>query len=135
MKATALTIRIVSGLVGLALITLGGFIWTGNFDQLIILHMSLGIFLVLTLWLAAALAAVRRVTPALVITGAVWGLVEIALGLAQEGLIPGDAHWVIQVVHLLFGIVTIALTQILAARIAASAPASGEMRGAKPTQA
>jgi hypothetical protein len=134
MKATALAIRIVSGLVGLALITLGAFIWTGNFDQLIILHMSLGIFLVLMLWLTAALAAFRRVPPALIIAGATWGLVEVALGLTQERLVPGDAHWVIQVVHLLFGLITIALTQILASRVY-NAPARPNAREANTARA
>jgi hypothetical protein len=134
MKAIALAIRIVSGLFGLALMTLGALIWTGNFDQLIFVHMSLGIFLVLMLWLAATLAAFRRIPPMLIIAGAAWGLVEIALGLTQERLILGDAHWVIQLVHLLFGLITIALTQILASRIY-NAPARPDAREANAAHA
>lgn len=39
------------------------------------------------------------------------------LGMSQTRLLPGDAHWVIRVLHLLVGIVAMSLGQGLASRI------------------
>jgi hypothetical protein len=79
--------------------------------------MLLGIALVLALWTLAVLAAIARVNLALVVLAALWGFVVPILGLTQTRLLPGAAHWVIQVLHLLVGITAIALAQILARQI------------------
>jgi len=39
------------------------------------------------------------------------------LGLAQDRLLPGSAHWLIQVLHLLVGLAAIGQGEALAARI------------------
>lgn len=119
MKATATALRIFVGLDGLVLIALGLLFWTGNADALVPVHMLLGIALVLALWALAALAAVAGVNLGLVALAFVWGLVVPALGLTQERLLPGGAHWLIQVLHLLVGITAIVLAQVLAMRIVA----------------
>ncbi|HEX9039225.1 MAG TPA: hypothetical protein VF808_19755 [Ktedonobacterales bacterium] len=124
MKRTAIALRIFSGLDGLALITLGLFIWVGNADALITLHMSLGIALIVALWVLAALAAVSGVAPGLIVTGVVWGLLTVALGLAQTRILPDSGHWIIETLHLLVGVVAVVLTQILATRIASGPRAS-----------
>lgn len=119
MKTAATALRIFVGLDGLVLIALGLLFWTGNADPLIPVHMLLGIALVLALWVLAVLAAVAGVNFGLVALAFVWGLIVAALGLTQTRLLPGDAHWLIQVLHLLVGITAIALAQILAMRIIA----------------
>jgi hypothetical protein len=129
MKATAIALRIFTGLDGLIMITLGIFIWTGNFDSLITLHMSLGIALIVALWVLSGMAAFRSVAPGLVVTGVVWGLLTVALGLTQEGILPTSGHWIIQTLHLLVGITAIALCQILAARIVSGPPARPARQG------
>lgn len=117
MKATATALRIFVGLDGLILIALGLLFWTGNADALVPVHMLLGIALVLALWILAGLAAMAGINLGLVALAFVWGLVVPALGLTQERLLPNGAHWVIQVLHLLVGIIAIALAQMLAMRI------------------
>lgn len=117
MKATATALRIFVGLDGLVLIALGLLFWSGNVDALIPVHMLLGIALVLALWALAVLAAVAGVNLGLVALAFVWGLIVPALGLTQTRLLPGGAHWLIQVLHLLVGITAIALAQVLAMRI------------------
>ena len=96
------------------IITLGLLFWTGNALFLIPLHMLLGIVLVLALWTLSVVAAVAGVNLGLVAVAALWGVVVPILGLAQERLLPGPAHWVIQVLHLLVGLTAIALAQVLA---------------------
>jgi hypothetical protein len=50
-----------------------------------------------------------------------WGLVVPILGLSQDGLLPGPAHWVIQVLHLLVGLAAIGLAEALSVRLVAPA--------------
>ncbi len=117
MKAAALALRIFVGVDGALLIILGLFLWVGSADTLIPVHITLGVALVLALWILAAMAAVAGVNPALVAVAALWGVIVPILGLTQERLLPGDLHWLIQTLHLLVGITAIALAQILAIRI------------------
>jgi hypothetical protein len=104
-------------LTGLIQIVLGVFIWTGNADSLIPIHIASGIVLVLSLLTLAVLAAFARVNPAFVAFAIGWGLITVLLGLTQARLLPGAAHWVIQVVHLLIGLGAIGQAENLGRRI------------------
>ena len=44
------------------------------------------------------------------------GLLVIVVGMRQSSLLVGPFHWVIQVVHLLLGILAVGVGQIAAAR-------------------
>ena len=110
-------VQMLIRLCGVVLIILGALFWTGNALTLIPVHMLVGLLLVLLLWTQAALAWRAGVGPGLVALAAVWGLVVPALGVTQTSLLPGDFHWLIQVLHLLVGIVALALGESLAVRI------------------
>jgi hypothetical protein len=71
--------------------------------------MWLGFVLVIALWIMAGLAARAGVNPGLVALAIVWGLIVPVLGMTQVRLLPGDWHWVIQVAHLLVGLVAMGL--------------------------
>jgi hypothetical protein len=103
--------------VGVIMILLGLSFWTGNLGQLIPVHMLLGITIVLALWTLAALGAAARVNLGLVALGFGWGLIVPILGVTQTQLLPGSTHWVIQVLHLLVGLVAIGLADNLARSI------------------
>jgi len=98
MKAlqVAMKAMLVSGVL---LLVLGLLIWTGNADQLIGVHIAFGVVLVLSLWTICAVAARAGVASGTVAFAAAWGALVVALGLAQEELLTGGLHWVIQVVH------------------------------------
>jgi hypothetical protein len=116
-KTTTTVLQLWVRVVGAIQIVLGLFFWTGNADRLIPLHMVLGISLVLPLWILAALVLALGVTPGLAALTIAWGLVMPLLGLTQTRLLPGSTHWVIQVLHLLVGLVAIGLGDTLARRI------------------
>jgi len=60
----------------------------------------------------------------LVALAVLWGIIVLALGMTQTRLMPGSAHWVIRVLHLLVGLFAIRLGEVLAQRIkAVRAPA------------
>jgi hypothetical protein len=100
-------------------LVLGGLFWTNNALGLVPLHQLVGFVLVLALWTQAGLAARAGVSLGLVALAVVWGLVTPIFGLAQAELLPGSAHWVIQVLHLLVGIIAVGLAERLAAGVQA----------------
>jgi hypothetical protein len=117
MKTATTIAQMLLRLAGLIAIGLGLLFWTGNFLQLIPIHMLAGIIVVLSLWTLAGLAARAGVPIGLVALAIVWGLIVLILGMTQNQLLPGSAHWVIQILHLLLGLGAIGQGEGLAARI------------------
>ncbi len=106
--------------VGLLLLVLGILIWTGRADGSIPLHRFLGVVIVLALWTLAYVARRSGVAMGVVVVAVVWGLVAPILGLAQEHILNGNGHWVIQILHLLLGLGIIGLGERLAKLIKVS---------------
>ena len=114
MRSTITALQMGIRAVWLVQLALGLAFWTGNLLGLVDLHQLLGILLVLALWILAAMAH-RAGVPAGVVAGAVvLGLIVPIVGLTQRELLPGSAHWVIEVVHLLLGIGLVGLAERLA---------------------
>jgi len=107
---------------GVLLILLGIAIWTGRADQFIPVHELLGFVLVVALWALSYLAARAGVEMKWVVLAVAWGLVAPILGLTQEGLLTGDWHWTVQVLHLLIGVGAIGQGENLARRMKLLAP-------------
>jgi hypothetical protein len=101
-------------ITGLIQILLGLVLWTNNGLNLLPVHMLVGLIFVITLWVLAVLAARTGVSMGFVALAAVWGLIVPVLGVMQTQLLPGGAHWVIEVIHLLVGLVAIGLGNRLA---------------------
>jgi hypothetical protein len=116
MRSAITAIQMGIRALGVVQLVLGIIFWTGNALGLVDLHQLIGILLVLGLWTQAALAHRAGVPGGLVAGAAVWGLLVLIVGLTQRDLLPGSAHWVIRVVHLLLGIGLIGLAENLATR-------------------
>jgi hypothetical protein len=114
MRIATMVIQMLIRLLGVIMIVLGVLFWTGNALNFIGLHMLLGITLVLLLWALAIIAARGGVSLGLVALAITWGLIVVALGMTQTRLLPGDAHWVIRVLHLLVGMGAIGIAERLA---------------------
>lgn len=112
--STAQAVLFVSAAAQLGL---GAVIWTGEADQLIPVHILIGIVLVLSLWTIAAVAARSRVSAGLIAAAVAWSIVAPILGTTQERLLEGDWHWTIQVVHVLIGIGIVAWGRALVVQI------------------
>jgi hypothetical protein len=69
------------------------------------------------LWTLAFFCARAAAPTGLVVLVAVWGLVLPAVGFSQKNILPGGAHWVVQLVHLLLGLAALGLAQVLAGRV------------------
>lgn len=116
---------------GLMQIVLGALFWTGNALPLISVHMRIGVVLVITLWVLALLAARAGVNLALAALALGWGAAVLILGLTQARLLPGDLHWLIQVLHLLAGLAAIGMGERLASHITSSNPAPDAAPGSR----
>lgn len=114
MRQAVIAVQMLVRLLFLALLALGIAFWTGHALNFVPLHMALGIALVLCLWITSALAASAGVSMAAVARGAIWGIVVAAFGATQMQILPGPAHWIVQVLHLAIGMVAIALNERLA---------------------
>jgi hypothetical protein len=116
MRSTVTALQMGIRAVGVVQLVLGLAFWTGNLLGLVDLHQLLGILLVLGLWTQAALAHRAGVPAGPVAAAAVLGLVVPVVGLTQRELLPGSAHVVVEVVHLLLGLGMLALAENLAVR-------------------
>jgi hypothetical protein len=111
-NATAIALWTARG-SAVVLLALGVYIWTGGADQLITVHVVVGVLLVISLWTIAAIAANSGVSAALVGVAVVWSFVAVLLGLTQEGLVAGEWHWTIQALHLVIAMAMVAWCQVL----------------------
>jgi hypothetical protein len=111
------TARMGIRITGALQLILGIIIWISGADSLTGIHIVIGLLLIICLWVLAYGGARNGVNPGLVATAVIWGLITPALGLAQENIANGSGHWLIQVAHLLVGIVAIGLGEMLGAGI------------------
>jgi hypothetical protein len=115
-----MAIRIASmvlSLAGLLALILGLLFWTGSALNLVSLHMLLGFLAVGALWIVGVAQALTRSGSWIIATVAIIvGALMVVLGLIQSSLIVGEFHWVIRIVHLLLGLLTIGMGHMAAAR-------------------
>ncbi len=112
---------VLSGIVrygGLILLALGLVIWVASVSGLVALHMLIGILVVLALWLLALVYILAGSASLPLALGAfVVGLAQGVLGLTQERILPTTGHWVIQVAHLLLGLLLIGMGEMMTMRM------------------
>jgi hypothetical protein len=114
MRSTVTVALNIVRITGAIQIILGLLFWTGNALSLVPVHMISGLILVLSLWVLAFMAIRNGASTGLGIAALFWGLLVLVLGMIQGSLVPGPAHWVIQVLHLVIGLVAIGMAHPLA---------------------
>jgi hypothetical protein len=108
---------------GLLALVLGLAMWAGMLTGQTSLHMLVGIGLVAALWVTAVLAGRAGAPTALVGIAIAWGVLVAVFGMIHGSLLVGDMHWIIQVAHLLIGVVAIGFGEMLVARAGRAAAA------------
>jgi hypothetical protein len=106
---------VVLSFAGSLALILGLLVWTNSALNLIQMHMLLGLLAVGALWVIGIGQAFSKagswLTCALVV-----GALMIIVGLNQSALMLGALHWVVQVLHLVLGLLVIGIGHIGAAR-------------------
>ena len=115
-----MVIRIASmvlSLAGLLALILGLLFWTGSAVNLLSLHMLLGLLAVGALWIiGVAQALLPSGSWMIAVLAIIVGGLMLVLGLTQTSLMVGDVHWVVRIIHLLLGLLTIGMGHMAAAR-------------------
>ena len=91
-------------------------LWNGRWYSLVDMHRTVGVIYVVLLWVLAIIALVQRRSVKLALFGIAWGFVIAALGFAQQGILIGDQHWIVRVVHLIVGLAAMPIAERLAPR-------------------
>jgi len=108
---------VVLSFAGLLALILGLLIWTVNASNLIQMHMLLGLLAVGALWvIGIGQAFSQGGSWPIAICALIVGAIMILLGWNQSALMVGSLHWVIQIVHLVLGLLVIGLGHMGAAR-------------------
>lgn len=108
---------IVLSLAGVLALISGLFFWAGTALHLVSMHMLLGFLTIAALWVVAIGQCFSKAGSGIIAAGALLvGALTIVIGLYQASLMVGPLHWVIEVIHLVLGILTIGLGHIAAAR-------------------
>ena len=94
-------------------VILGIGFWTGHWANLVNLHMAIGSLFVIALWVIAGIASAHGRPGRLVAFGFVWGVIVLAFGMTQQGILIGGLHWIIRVLHLLVGIAALPIAERL----------------------
>jgi len=106
----------------LIVLILGIFFWIKGTDvaggSLVLLHMGLGILVALLLLiLGCFIVTVKGRNIGLAVGAFVLAICMVALGLRQQFiLIDSSLHWIIQVVHLLLGLLALGIGEMIAGR-------------------
>jgi hypothetical protein len=115
-----MVIRIASAvltLAGLLALISGLLFWTGTALNLMSLHMLLGFLAIGALWvIGVAQVFARRGSWIIAACALIVGAVMIVIGMTQSSLLIGRFHWVIRVIHLVLGLLTIGIGHMAAAR-------------------
>jgi hypothetical protein len=117
MKTAATVLLMIIRVQGLILIGLGITFWSGRSLELIPIHMRLGEVLIGLLWILAGIGVRGGVKPALALGAMFYGVIVVAFAMRMGAFMPGGAHEVIRVIHLLLGLGAIGFAESLGARI------------------
>ena len=115
-----MAIRIASVVLsfsGLLALILGLLLWNNIALNLIQMHMLLGILAVGALWVIGVGQALAKGGSWIVAAVAlVVGVAMVSLGMTQSSLVVGEFHWLIQLLHLLLGLLVVGIGHMGAAR-------------------
>ncbi len=109
-----LATQIVARVIAVVQLALGILFWTGHADQLVPVHIAVGLLLAVDLW-AAVVLGLRSGAPAgLALLAVVWSVGMPVFGLLQTNLLPGNAHMAVEILHLAVGLAAVGLVEALA---------------------
>ena len=97
-------------------LVMGVALWFGHGYQYLKIHMWIGFVITFDLLLLPIAGLLARVPPVLPRVAILWAVGLPVIGISQMRVMPGPNHWVIQVVHLIFGLGAMGLGEAIAKR-------------------
>jgi hypothetical protein len=117
MQLTLTISQMLVRITGVLLLILGLLIWTEGATNLIMIHMLLGLILVISMWVLAGVSTRAGVSVGLAASVAIAGLIVLVLGVTQQSVLPGPSHWIVQIVHLLIGMLAVGSAEAIGGRL------------------
>lgn len=104
-------------LAGILALVSGLAFWVGTATALVPMHMLLGFLTVAGLWtIGIAQALSVGGSWFLATLAAIVGALTIYVGMSQVTMLSGEHHWLVQISHLILGLLTIGVGHMAAAR-------------------
>ena len=113
MKNTINVLQYAVRLLALLQVALGFQFWSGRSFALLPVHMRMGEMLIALLWILAGIGLRAGIKPGLAIGAIAYGFLVFAFAMNMGKLLPGGAHEVIRLLHLLIGLGAVGLAEIL----------------------
>ncbi|MDE3152161.1 MAG: hypothetical protein KGL93_07930 [Gemmatimonadota bacterium] len=107
----------------LVLLVLGVMLWMGR-TTLMPAHIGLGFLFALLVLIQGVLGGVARAGWGLAALAIVWAICLPAIGFGQLSWMPGNAHWIVRVVHLVFGLGVMPVVERIGKRALTQTPAA-----------
>jgi hypothetical protein len=107
---------VILSVAGLLALILGLLVWTGTAANLVQMHMLLGLLAVGALWVIAIGQAFAKGSWILGLCALVVGALTAIFGMTHATLMAGEFHWIVRVIHVVLGVLTIGLGHMAAAR-------------------
>lgn len=117
MNAAAHVLGLLIRISGGCALALGLAFWLGYARSLILLHIGFGMGLALSLLAVSWIAWMRTGRGGLAAFGAAWGIFMWALGIIQPQILLGSLHWIVELAHLLAGMIAIGVGGQLATAV------------------
>jgi hypothetical protein len=125
MKTWLNVLRMLMRLLWLVGLALGLYLWTGHGYSVLRAHIALGFCITLLLLMIAISAAIAGVSVRRTLLALIWAALLPVVGFAQLRWMIGPGHWLVQVMHLLIGLMAIASAETMGAQaIRRTSPAS-----------
>jgi hypothetical protein len=100
-------------LLGVVQLVVGLAIWFGFAAGARAMHIGVGMVFVLVLWIYAVFALFALPRRGLALLTLLLGGIVVWFGMAQLTMLPGSAHWIVRLVHLLLGLSAMGIAERL----------------------
>jgi hypothetical protein len=126
MTMTFGTAQWIVRICGILALIFGLLLWAGDLPlTLLPVHILLGVLVVLGLWLLAAVSSQMGIPLGMAAGAALIGVLVLIVGFTQDSLLPGGAHWIMQLLHLILGMAAVASGEMIGGRLRRARLADG----------
>jgi hypothetical protein len=113
MKTITTILLMLVRLLGVVQLVVGLAIWFGYAAGARSMHIGVGMLFVLVLWIFAVFALFALPRRGLALLTLLLGGIVVWFGMAQLTMLPGSAHWIVRVIHLLLGLSAMGIAERL----------------------
>ncbi len=116
MRVLGLVLQMIIRVLWVANLVLGIAFLTGNLAGLTMLHETLGLVIAICLLILSVMAMIQARAVGLGVAGIIVAILLPVVGMGQVDVLPGNDHFLVEIVHVLVAVAAIALAETLGLR-------------------